>query len=81
MAEGLLLIEEEIEDYELAASNAVSMYVSPMIHRLARIAAQVEVLQNVAMEWFKLVGVRDHEGFGVSGLKSIGAGAAGMASD
>jgi hypothetical protein len=81
MAEGLLLIEEGREDYKLAASNIVSTSVSPMMHRLTRIATQGEVLQNVAMGWFKLIGVRDHEDFGVSGLKSIGAGAAGMASD
>jgi hypothetical protein len=37
-----------------------------MMHRLARIAVQIEVLQNDAVEWFKLVGVRDHEHFGVA---------------
>ena len=37
-----------------------------MMHRLARIAVQIEVLQNDAMEWFKLIEGRDHEHFGVA---------------
>ena len=34
------------------------------MHRLARITVQIEVLQNDATEWFKLIGVRGH--FGVA---------------
>ena len=37
-----------------------------MMHPFGADCGQIEVLQNDAMEWFKLVDVRDHEHIGVA---------------